>query len=159
MTDLVDKIEWWPAFSWRKPDPKRDYGNGALMIRFIVMGPKGAVQWYTSTGWYLAAVREIAASNPYRERDKLEGWDLGYHALEPQYEGQNVSRESCEYCGGKPCYYDGSSLQAKELEEGFLAGGPEWVFKKLREYYAYTFEGGTYPEFTPEYQPHPDDRQ
>ena len=49
-------------------------------------------------------------------------------------------------------------LNADEVIEGFLAGGTDWLWPKLEEYYACIFEGAPFPDFTPHYLPHPDDR-
>lgn len=150
------EIKFRPAFDWRHPDPKQNYGIGSLTIWFYVHGPKATVQWHVNTQWYLKANREANGDTflkyPF-EPNKPDGWDLGYHADSPQYEGQGYHKCDCRPSGR--CYYDGTSLGAKELEEGFLAGGADWVFEKLEKYYDYRFENGPPVDFSPEYQPHP----
>jgi len=86
---------------------------------------------------------------------KPSGWDLGYHAYEAQYEGQDPHSD-CHLLGCE-CFYDGSGLQADEMIEGFLAGGTEWLWPKLAEVYRARFDGAEWPDFSPSYKPHPDD--
>jgi hypothetical protein len=86
--------------------------------------------------------------------NKPDIWDLSYHAYEPQYEGQGAC--PCSYLKGGKCYSDGTSIN-DELCEGFIAGGSDWLWKKMREVYNSRFLGYPYPSFTPEYIPHPDD--
>lgn len=65
--------------------------------------------------------------------------------------------DSCSILDPDPCYYDGSSLNAEQLVEGFRAGGTDWLWPKLEEYWRCIFEDGPYPDFSPEYAKHPDD--
>lgn len=73
-------------FDRRSPDPKTNYGIHGLDVWFILKGPKGATQF------------------------AVTGFDVGYHSLEPQYEGQ--TKMECTMFG--ECYYDGSSLRADD---------------------------------------------
>ncbi len=138
------KMLFKPSFNRIDPDPKKNYGIASMRIWFILTGEKGAVQWQFDTGWYCKSARQHALAFPaiYNDGKVLRGWDLGYHAHEPQYEGQ--SSLDCDILGGK-CYYDGSSLNAQLLEEGFLTEGDEWVWRKLEEYYACQFEDAEWP--------------
>jgi hypothetical protein len=70
--------------------------------------------------------------NPFRGM----GADIGYHALEPQYEGQEP--RECDLFG--KCYYDGSSLQAMEFGPKFLKGGSKVVWKMLEKKYKEMFK-------------------
>jgi hypothetical protein len=81
--------------------------------------------------------------------------DLGYHAYFPQYDGQTICHRHCEFLDGKPCYYDGTSLGAAELVEGFLNGGDEWLWSRLEAIYHSKFNNGAYPDLTPLIRPHP----
>lgn len=114
------------------------------------------------TDWGIRAVREHLDKFGWSQWDdprKPKGWDLGYHAFEPQREGQEPMTEHCGALDGKRCYYDGSALAAEELVEGFLAGGTKWLWPKLAECYRATFEGGKWPSFEPEYMRRPEDDQ
>lgn len=83
--------------------------------------------------------------------------DLGYHSPVPQYEGQlpigirikyndDYSEELgtegeariCEYLG-KPCYYDGSGLNAERIYHIMLQEGEKGVWRELEEYYVELF--------------------
>lgn len=65
--------------------------------------------------------------------------DLGYHSPKPVYEGQTPISDSCEYLNDKPCYYDGSGLNAKKVFNTLLEFGSEGVWSYLEDYYKETF--------------------
>ena len=65
--------------------------------------------------------------------------DLGYHSPKPLYEDQTQISDSCEYLDGRPCYYDGSGLNAKSIYEVLLKEGDKGVWRELEEYYKLTF--------------------
>jgi hypothetical protein len=160
---IHDGFECWvqvhPSFHWMRTDPKRNYGVGNVSMTFFLRGEKGAIQFKIGTEWGIKPVRDHLSgfSSEYRSYDKPSGWDLGYHAKEPQYEGHSPMGQ-CDAIGCQ-CYYDGSGLQADEMIEGFMAGGTAWLWPKLAEVYRARFEEGEWPSFQPEYRPHPDDRK
>ena len=133
---LFEKIiEWTPAYDKRSEDPNKNYGIGGMTLRFTLKGPNGATQFLVYTNWKLKGNR-----HPWNKEVKAfimepTGADVGYHALSPQYEGQEPISESCEYLDGKPCYYDGSSLMAVELFDEFIEKGEDVVWNKLKESY------------------------
>lgn len=145
---LEHRIDFIPAFDKRDADPSKNYGIGAMKIRFMVVGPKGAIQWLIGTGWYVRSAREHLKGFPVHEWDlkrKPEGYDLGYHAKEPQYEGQSAM-DHCDVLGDGACFYDGSSLQAELPIEGFLSEGADYVWRKLEAEYRHRLEGdGEWP--------------
>jgi hypothetical protein len=152
-----------PSRNWIRPEPARNYGVSNCRVFFNVKGPKGAVTFQIGTMWGCEPVRrhlrQFSRSNTaYDQPDVPVAWDLGYHSYTPHYEGQSVTDGDCDVLGG-PCYYDGSTLNAEKVVEGFLAGGTDWLWPKLEEYYRCVFEGGEYPDFTPQYLPHPDDEK
>ena len=155
------RVEFVPAKHWMKPKPSRNYGVIGMRIYFVLIGPKGAISWMLSPSWYVAESRAHLANFARTQHEidrtnKPDAWDLGYHAYEPQYEDQGTYE--CTYLKGGKCYCDGTSLGALDLVEGFLAGGDVWLWRKLREVYESRFNGAPYPDFTPEYEPHPDDK-
>lgn len=159
------RLDFTHAKDWYKPDnPSRNYGHIGVKMTFSLKGPKGAVHWVISPSWYVESTRQmwLRMERERMEREpaknKPDAWDIGYHSPEPRYEGQKPMQECCHILGGT-CYYDGSSLQAEKLIEGFLSGGEEWLWLKLEDYYRYTFEDAPYPDFAPKYEPHPDDVQ
>lgn len=95
--------------------------------------------------------------------------DIGYHSPKPMYEDQEpmgskkavyTPREPtednpmtqniefvdtgtftpCPYLDGRPCYYDGSTLNAERYYEILLREGSEGLWKALDAYYRETFE-------------------
>lgn len=131
-------VTFQPAFDKRDPNSSNNYGIHGVSIRFVLRGKRGATQFLVYTDWHLPHVqREL------RERrfdfgvmlDEIQpmGADIGYHAYQPQYEGQRPM-DNCDILGC-PCYYDGTSLGASEFVPEFLAGGSDAVWKKLEEVY------------------------
>ena len=146
VSDFERRVYISPGHCLLHPEPSKNFGVAACRIWFYVIGPKGAAQFQIGTDWYPEAARRHLSQFPASDRRQPEGWDIGYHAREPQYEGQ-TSRE-CSLLDGQ-CYYDGSSLQADEWIEGFVCGGTDWLWPKLEDYYRFTFEGGEHPDLTP----------
>lgn len=126
-----------PGWDKRDPDPKKNYGLGSAGIKFLVRGEKGAIQFYLYAGWYPHLLND-------RNGDPRGLWkpmpiDLGYHAYEKQYEGQSVVSANCPYLDGKPCYYDGSSLQADEPFKILVVEGEEALWQFLENEYRRRF--------------------
>jgi hypothetical protein len=148
------------AKNWRRPNPSRDYGHIGAKMFFELVGPQGAISVALFMDWYVKSSRDewIGKDMPdYRPRYTPYIADVSYHAYEPQYEDQTCN--NCHLLKGGKCYSDGSSLTGDDMMEGFIAGGSEWMFKKMRELYESRFNDAPYPDFTPEYDPHPDDRK
>lgn len=148
-----------PSFYLVRDEPSKNYGVGNCRIVFYAIGEKGAVQFMLGTDWAIEKVRAHLSNFPRHRRDDVQpqAWDIGYHSRVPMYDGQSPMERRCDVLGAT-CYYDGSSLQAEDWVEGFCAGGTEWLWPRLEQYYRFTFEDGTHPDLTPEYRQHPDDR-
>lgn len=94
-----------------------------------------------------SAKRMIGMSRPYG-LDEIDlkcrflplPTDLGYHSFTPRYEDQTCISESCEWLDGKPCYYDGSGLNAERIYDVLLKEGDEGVWRELEIYYMELFE-------------------
>lgn len=150
-------IEFSPSRNWIREPPSENYGITTVKISFYFKGAAGAVQWVIGTEWGIEPVRKHLGKFSHRKHqkyDQLTGFDLGYHSPKPMYEGQLLTMDECPVING-PCYYDGSSLSAYDPIEGFLARGTDWLWPKLEQYYRCQFEDGEYPDFSPEYLPHP----
>ncbi len=120
-----------------KTEPERP--SGESRIWHVLVGPKGAVQFMVLR--LPARVNGLGLGDigPY------VGADVGYHAREPQYDGQGIIDCKCPWVDG-PCYYDGSSLRAMEWAKRLYslpAGEQEnWLRISLREEYEAVFGGG-----------------
>lgn len=135
-----------PGFDKRSSDPDKNYGIGGMQIRFVLKGEKGATQFVIGTDWYPESTqKEYLVRFPKRTSVQPMGFDVGYHSLTPQYEGQEIMQDACEYLDGKPCYYDGSGLQADELIPAFLERGTDAVWEKLKAVYKNRFERDELP--------------
>lgn len=140
-------ITFSPAFDKRNSEPNKNYGIHGVDLRMILKGDNGAVQFILYTSWQLPHVAKELENKILREAvtGKFNEYslsifhplpaDLGYHSPTPQYEGQSIASESCEYCGGKPCYYDGSGLNAERVYKVLLEEGSEGVWRELEDYY------------------------
>jgi len=144
-------VEFNPAFDKRK-DPKGNYGIHGGNMRMLLKGDKGVVQFLLYTNWHLPHVSDELDNKILMDgrQGKLSEYsfsifhplpaDLGYHSSVPQYEGQSIASDSCEYLDGKPCYYDGSGLGAERIYEVLLKEGSDGVWRELEDYYNMIFE-------------------
>lgn len=150
------RVDFTAAYDHRRPNPCENYGIGGMRAVFYLIGPKGAVQWMIGLPFYVAGVRPEMGrwSDTARELGKPSGWDLGFHAREPQYDGQSAMGQ-CDVIGDGKCFYDGSSLNADLLIEGFVNGGTAWLWPALEDYYRSVFEGADFPTFAWAPKPHP----
>ena len=151
MSELVRLVEWTPAFDKRHADPSKNYGIHGMEVKFVLKGPSAATQFVIYTNWHLAHVQKQSDSRGEDAKylhlscHPLPA-DVGYHSLVPVYEGQTAITESCPYLNGKPCYYDGSSLQAEELYWRFVAEGDAVVWKELESRYNDIVARATIPQ-------------
>lgn len=123
------EIKFRAAYDKRHPDPKNDLGIHGVDTVWILSGKHGAVQFVVSTGWQLPNVPDTRAM----------AVDLGYHSFKPMYEGHEPISESCPYTNGKPCFYDGSGLNAEHVFEILRREGSDGVWGYMEEYYKDTF--------------------
>ena len=141
---LERKIMFTPAYDKRDPNPSKNYGIHGVEMRWLVTGPKGAIQFVLSTNWHLKAVQEELDERLDRRFPHLSchpmPMDLGYHSPVPMYEGQTCIEKECEFLGGKPCYYDGSTLNAEKPYWILVEKGGDALWEYLEGYYRYRFE-------------------
>jgi hypothetical protein len=135
-------VEFIPAFDKRNSDPSKNYGIHGVDLRMILKGDKGAVQFVVYTNWHLPHVqkemnRKVLGQDELYVETILNPMpaDLGYHSFYPMYEGQGICSESCDYLDGKPCYYDGSGLNAERMYKVLLEKGSDGVWRELEDYY------------------------
>lgn len=140
------------AYDLRRQVPSKNYGIHNMELQFWCIGPAGGISLRFYTHWYLPAQR---THRIIEELMKPRGVDLTIHAHAPQYE-DHPPIANCKLTGGD-CYCDGSSLYAEKWEEGFVAGGTEWLWPKLEEEYRFRFENGPAPDLTPQPRRHPDE--
>jgi len=115
--------------------PSSNYGRASMNIRFLLHGPQGSVQFLWSTG--ITPERAVQPGKCGAREEWMHiapmGYDLGYHADAPQYEGHGSYE--CGFRPGGECYYDGSSLAADRILELFLTKGEDAMWAALRERY------------------------
>ena len=119
------------AYDKRDSDPAKNYGIHGVDMCFVLKGSEGAVQFVLYTGWQLPSL-----GNRFTEPMPT---DLGYHSLVPHHEDQGVISESCEWVDGKPCYYDGSTLNARPVFDILVSEGEDGLWRELEEYYGKVF--------------------
>ena len=135
-----------PAYDKRDPDARKNYGIHGVNLRMVLKGERGAVQFVLYTNWQLPHVQDEMLKKAAVRHDLSylrmmfapSPADLGYHSLTPHYEDQ-PPHANCEYLDGRPCYYDGSGLNADRIYGVLLAEGSDGVWRELQEYYAGTF--------------------
>ena len=146
---LERKVEFDPAYDKRHADDNKNYGIHGVNMRFVVNGSKGAIVLLIFTNWHLPMVREeldmryghtLPAEQSYiRVQSVVQPADLGYHSKKPQYEGQEALTKDCQYLNGKPCYYDGSGLQAETYFDYFVEKGEDVLWRLLEDRYHVEF--------------------
>jgi hypothetical protein len=137
--------EWTPGYDIRPKNPgDKNYGIHGAELKFVLIGPKGAIQFQIYTNWMPRSARHRERSGPYCLVEPMAA-DLGYHSFEPRHEDQRPMSESCEYLDGKPCYYDGSGLNAQDPFDILCEDGDEAMWAFLERYYEATFNGAEYP--------------
>jgi hypothetical protein len=147
MAEQMERIvEMAPAFDKRDPNPSKNYGIHGVDLRMVLKGPKGAIQFLIYTGWHLPHVQQELNRRLVQECDRCAvechgpmAADVGYHSPAPQYNGQTVVQDDCPYLDNKPCYYDGSGLQAEEVFVILLNEGSEGVWRELERRYQELF--------------------
>lgn len=138
-------IDITPAYDKRDPEPSKNYGIHGCDLRMILKGDKGAVQFIVFTNWHLLHVTEEFVNKTIHKNvlDKYDiicsflptPVDIGYHSPVPRYDGQDMVTDSCKYLDGRPCYYDGSGLEAERVYNILLKDGSDGVWAELERYY------------------------
>jgi hypothetical protein len=123
-------IEWVQGYDDQPYGPK-SYGQHGMDLRFLLRGPKGVTQFLVSTGWVPGKKGVPASLADYFP----SATDIGYHAMTPQWEGQEEYGRECEYLGGRTCYYDGSGLSAEPILDAFIRRGDAAVWTALHEWH------------------------
>jgi len=136
-------IKFTAAYDKRHSNPSKNYGIHGVNIVFSLKGKKGAVTFTIFTNWELPHVqKEMDAlplgDFPYLHHKPMPA-DLGYHSRKPMYDEHHITRDSCEWLDGKPCYYDGSTLNAEPIFEVLLKEGSDGVWRELEQYYNEVF--------------------
>jgi hypothetical protein len=132
-------IKFRPAYDKRHTDPKRNYGIHGVELLFLLKGEEGAVQFVLYTNWHLPHVqKELELKSSHIHCHPMPA-DLGFHSPKPMYEGQTSLTEDCEYLDGKPCFYDGSTMNAERVFNVLLEKGDEGVWSELESYYKSVF--------------------
>lgn len=134
------EIRFYPAWDKRDADPSKNYGIHGVEIGFYLTGERGVIQFKVSTNWHLPHVQEeinqkpVNPEFPYLFHEPLPS-DIGYHSPIPQYEGQEAITDSCDFLNGRKCYYDGSSLRAKDYFKVLCEGGDDALWEAMKEEY------------------------
>lgn len=119
------------AYRCSKPfSDGKGHGISSMRMFFILVGPKGAVQWLIDTGWHTRTTQAVQAV--IKDYPMPHAWDLGFHAPASQYDGQ--SRMECGLVDGGACYYDGTGLSSVRFTPDFLTH-PGAIWDALRVEY------------------------
>jgi hypothetical protein len=125
------RVVFHPAWDKRDPDPKKDCGIHGVEIVFGLIGAKGAITFTLYTNWDLPEVRPMRSP----PRSAPMPADLGRHSYIKLY-SCDAKRDDCDWlAGGKPCYYEGSTLAAEPVFERLLREGDAGVWAALEETY------------------------
>lgn len=108
------------------------FRSNGIAFGFVVKGDKGAIQFWVNCHGPLTTEASLL------QNYIVTPIDLGYHAREPQHEGQKPTELKCDILGC-PCYYDGTSLGAQELFDQARREGNDVIWAKLEEWYVDQF--------------------
>ena len=61
--------------------------------------------------------------------------DIGFHSPKPKWDGHEPMGGFCPWTGGKPCYYDGTSLGASRYADSNGIDDDEAIFQMLERTY------------------------
>lgn len=129
------------------------HGMHGANMRFLLKGAFGTVDFVVYTNWYAKDTVERIENDKKRWVPRGSGSfdvghlaslffgpmpaDLGYHALDVSESRKEwmQPRDNCPYLDGKPCYYDGSGLNAEPVFELLVTQGSEAVWDYLHDYY------------------------
>lgn len=142
---LIREIIIAPSWDKRDPNPSKNYGIHGCNMSFYVKGETGAIQFVIYTNWHLPHVQKELIEGCKGSKTEYSGChfcrlepmpaDIGYHSPVPHYEGQEPMSKACELLGGKPCYYDSSTLNAKRYFDIMVEKGSDALWEALEEYY------------------------
>lgn len=120
----------------------RKYGQHGMEIGYYVKGPLGGVSILQFTPWCVPKNKSINYASALNHNKFMapELVSVNIHSKTPMHENQTPT-EDCKLTGGD-CYCDSSFLYAADWTEGFIHGGSEWLFSKMKDYYAQQFENG-----------------
>lgn len=145
-------VKFTPAFDKRDPDPKKNYGIGAVQCFMVLKGKGGAVHFTFYTGFYLPEVmkEQIAKHGvnafiyDFNQKPMYPmGADVGYHSYKPLDDYQkDWKRDNCDWLDGEACYGDGSALRAEKFMEILIREGSDKIWELLEEDYYELFGGG-----------------
>ena len=131
-----------------KPGAGGSHGVSGLKILFVANGTEGAVQFVLSTGLLPQYKKpsSIGTRDMYGVESNMLPMDIWYHSKSPRYDGHEPISDTCEFCDGEPCYYDGSGLNANDAMYALVNGGDAALWEFLDAYYEAVFNDGKYPE-------------
>lgn len=126
------------------------HGRHGMVLRFVLSGPAGAVQWCaTLVNWYPGNVDIIGtvgststfSAVPSNRLGDGMATDLGFHSpVRPAWDTDEwLPRRECHLLPEGYCYYDGSGLNAEPILAAFLEHGPHAVWAALAHFYRETF--------------------
>lgn len=135
---LEESVQFTPGYNCPVPGGK-GHGVHGMEIRWHLRGPAGAVWLAMATDWIPGDRWPGHGLSPSGLNENWALWPcgrgLGYHALAPQYEGQQAERDECPVIGA-PCYADLHLSGADEAVKRFIAEGEQPVWEALESAYA-----------------------
>ena len=122
------------------------YGVGGVRAWMTLKGAEGAVSFAFTTGMYLKETYQYwdekgctnthylkHASGNYSAMAHM-GFDVSIHSHKPMYEGQEPSKDDCEWIGGQ-CYSESTYMLADEWHWVLVKEGGDKVWELMEEYY------------------------
>ena len=97
--------------------------RGTMDIKFFLKGEAGIIQFCIATGW-------TTDMQDFDTKIRTYAYDVGMHSPKKMYDDQKPMA-SCEFY--ETCYYDGSSMCAKDLFKKFIEAGEDYVWYEMEK--------------------------
>lgn len=151
---------------FRQGYDKRNEGQGVhgLEIMFVLKNHRGAVTFLVFTNWIPKISTNDIGNDAYKWYEHFYGKthgnmfvtlminpllppilrspmpaDVGFHSPKPMHEDHDAIEQECPFIDGKPCYYDGSGLNAIRMFEVLMKEGDEGIWRELEDYHRHVF--------------------
>lgn len=113
------------------------YAVTDLQIRWLLRGPRGVAQFVLGTDWL-----PTTAAAAYARTGRIPAtlWaatpqDLGSHTETPQGPWDRLLMPACPYLDSRPCFYEGSTVDAEAVYAAFTTEGEPAIWRALMAKY------------------------
>lgn len=142
-------VHFEPGYNHLDETGPKARGQHGMGIRFILVGPEGAVTLLMNTGWVPPHPDHAITPRKYETIEPLvhpnpRSWDLyptgshiGFHwATDPDVYTSSIGPSRCQYLGpGKECWFDAGYGMSDPVVGELIKKGDAAVWRALLGYY------------------------